>query len=76
MFVCVCYAVREAEVREAVRLGALEVEDVSEALGAGAGCGTCREAVQSLIDANAEAATRRLRLELSDSQPALVACRS
>ena len=50
MYVCLCQAVREAEVRDAVASGARDVEALAEALGVCMGCGICREAVEALID--------------------------
>ena len=50
MYVCLCQAVRDAEVRQAVAAGVEDVEQLAEELGVGTGCGTCRELAQSLID--------------------------
>ena len=50
MYVCVCQAVPERELREAVAAGARDLEALSESLGVCTGCGTCREAVEALID--------------------------
>lgn len=50
MYVCLCQAVRESEVRDAVASGARDVEALAEALGVCMGCGVCREAVEALID--------------------------
>lgn len=53
MYVCVCNAITEREVRECVdRLGAASVEELTAHLGLGAGCGRCVEcACQVLQDA-------------------------
>lgn len=55
MYVCVCQAVREAEVRQAVAAGARDVEALAEALGVCTGCGSCRGLVEALIDEDAPA---------------------
>lgn len=60
MYVCVCQAVREAEVRQAVAAGARDVETLAEALGVCTGCGTCRELVEALIDEDGRAADPEL----------------
>ena len=60
MYVCLCQAVREAEVRQAVAAGARDVETLAEALGVCTGCGTCRELVEALIDEDARAADPEL----------------
>ncbi|GGJ85279.1 hypothetical protein GCM10010123_13720 [Pilimelia anulata] len=51
MFVCICERVRECEVRAAIRAGARTEACVGEACGAGTGCGTCRDRIADLIDA-------------------------
>ena len=43
MYVCLCQAVRDAEVRQAVASGVEDVEQLAEELGVGTGCGSCRE---------------------------------
>ena len=60
MYVCVCQAVREAEVRQAVAAGARDVETLAEALGVCTGCGTCRGLVEALIDEDARATDTEL----------------
>ena len=54
VYVCVCQAVREAEVRRAVAAGVDDVEQLGEQLGVGLSCGTCREVAQALIDERLE----------------------
>jgi bacterioferritin-associated ferredoxin len=51
MYVCVCNAVSDRQVRAAVAGGARSLEDLSLALGVGAGCGCCRDAAQEYIQA-------------------------
>ena len=50
MYVCLCQAVKDADVRQAVAAGAEDVEQLADELGVGTGCGTCREFAQALID--------------------------
>jgi bacterioferritin-associated ferredoxin len=57
MFVCVCARVRESEVRTVIRCGARSEESVSDACGAGTGCGTCLERICDLIDEESAADT-------------------
>ncbi len=57
MYVCMCQAVKDAEVRQAVAAGASDVEQLADALGVGTGCGCCREFAQSLIEEYAEEPT-------------------
>ena len=54
MYVCLCQAVKEADVRQAVASGVDDVEQLAEHLGVGTGCGSCRDFAQALIDDCAE----------------------
>lgn len=49
MIICVCKAVGERAVREAIRSGARSVADLAEATGASTDCGTCAEHLFGLI---------------------------
>lgn len=60
MFVCICYHVREREVRSIIRDGAHTEEAVGDACGAGTGCGSCLERICDLIEE--ETADTRLPL--------------
>ena len=50
MYVCLCQAVKDSEVRQAVASGVEDVDQLAEALGVGTGCGACRDFAQTLID--------------------------
>lgn len=50
MYVCLCQAVKDSEVRQAVASGVEDVDQLAEALGVGTGCGSCRDFAQTLID--------------------------
>jgi len=49
MYVCICARVRDCELRAAVRAGAMTAEAVSDACGAGTGCGTCLDRIDDVI---------------------------
>ncbi|MBO3737306.1 (2Fe-2S)-binding protein [Actinoplanes flavus] len=49
MYVCICYHVREREVRAVVQDGASTEEEVGDACGAGTGCGSCLDRICELI---------------------------
>jgi bacterioferritin-associated ferredoxin len=52
MYVCVCNAVTDHEIRGAAKLGIATIEDLSATLGVGTCCGRCRDcAKQVLADA-------------------------
>ena len=54
MFVCVCHAVTDSQVREAIEGGASTREEVTRACGAGGDCGTCHGQIEEMIDAPRE----------------------
>lgn len=52
MYICICNAITERQVRECAGAGARSIDELTSALGVGAGCGRCREcAVELLRDA-------------------------
>jgi bacterioferritin-associated ferredoxin len=50
MYVCLCRAVTDAQIREAVDDGAVDVSHLAERCGLGTGCGRCQDTAQQLID--------------------------
>jgi bacterioferritin-associated ferredoxin len=50
MYVCVCRAVTEENVKAAIRAGAKSVEAVTAACCAGDDCGACHETIETMID--------------------------
>jgi len=50
MFVCLCSAITDRQIQEAVDGGIQNVSQLEELWGVGAGCGTCRDFAQQLID--------------------------
>ncbi len=56
MYICLCNAVTEGQVRECVQGGTCSLDELASALGVGAGCGRCREcAAQVIAEARSEA---------------------
>lgn len=52
--ICTCFGISEETVEEFVRSSSpIDVTEVSEAIRAGSGCGSCRMLIQEIIDANA-----------------------
>ena len=49
MYVCICWAVTEAQVRRCIAEGASTVEDVGDRCAAGTGCGSCHERIGALL---------------------------
>ena len=58
MVVCHCNAVSDREIREQVRAGALDANDIAARCAAGARCGGCVEVVESLVAEGARIRTR------------------
>jgi bacterioferritin-associated ferredoxin len=50
MYVCVCNAVTEGQVRECARAGACSLDELALQLGVGAGCGRCRDCAAELLN--------------------------
>lgn len=59
MYVCVCLAVTDTEIVEAIRDGAETVPDVTRACRAGGDCGACRGHIEAMIEEEHRAAGRR-----------------
>jgi len=49
MYICICNAVTDRQIRAAVAGGVSSLGELSMQLGVGAGCGCCREAAQRVI---------------------------
>jgi bacterioferritin-associated ferredoxin len=50
MFVCMCRAVTEAQIRTCIRAGATTLEELSERSRAGTGCGGCLDSVEMILE--------------------------
>jgi bacterioferritin-associated ferredoxin len=62
MFVCVCRAVSEDEVKRAIERGARTVSAVTAACCAGDDCGACHGAIEDLIERGTESPVRGPRV--------------
>jgi len=49
MYICICNAVTDRQIRAAVAAGAASLDEVSMELGVATCCGCCREAAQQVI---------------------------
>ena len=49
MYVCICNAVTERQVRECASRGACSVAELDSNLGIGAGCGRCLECAEEIL---------------------------
>jgi bacterioferritin-associated ferredoxin len=50
MFVCMCRAVTESEIRDCIRGGARTVEEVGKLSEAGTGCGGCQDSIEMILE--------------------------
>ncbi len=50
MYVCICNAISDQQIREAVEQGAADLHAIKAHLGVATGCGTCAEYTQKVID--------------------------
>jgi bacterioferritin-associated ferredoxin len=64
MIICHCRRVCDRTIRAAIEAGAVTEEDVSDACGAGSGCGGCLPAVTEILE---ERAVSRRRLTVVES---------
>lgn len=65
MLVCLCSGVRDREIRDAVREGAANRQQVAQACrGAGQGCGTCLPRIDQLIREETLAAAQERATEV------------
>ena len=50
MYVCICNAVSDSDIRAEIGLGANSIEALSERLQVATGCGCCRDDAQAILD--------------------------
>jgi bacterioferritin-associated ferredoxin len=51
MYVCVCLAVTDTQIRSCIARGAGTVEEVGDSCGAGTGCGSCHDHIDVFLAA-------------------------
>lgn len=49
MYVCICRAVTDRQIRQAVELGASTLGDLKESLGVATGCGKCAPHARAIL---------------------------
>jgi bacterioferritin-associated ferredoxin len=50
MYICICNAITERDVRECVRKGCCSMDELSVELGVGTGCGRCRPTANEILN--------------------------
>jgi bacterioferritin-associated ferredoxin len=53
MYVCICNAVTEGQIKASLDAGAATLEGVARACRAGSDCGACRTAIEEMIEEHA-----------------------
>ena len=56
MYVCICNAVTERQVKEAINAGADSAQALAECLGVSTCCGSCRPTVEAVLSEHVEPA--------------------
>jgi bacterioferritin-associated ferredoxin len=49
LYICICNAITERQVRECARSGTCSVDELAAELGVGSGCGRCLECATDLL---------------------------
>ena len=49
MFICICHAISEMELRELASKGAKTLDDISSCCGAGNDCGSCVRKIEKIL---------------------------
>ena len=49
MYVCVCNAITDSQIREAAQAGAEDLWDLQAALGVASNCGSCKETASEIL---------------------------
>lgn len=63
MYVCLCMAVRDRDILDAVTEGARTLDEVVRLTGAGTVCGVCQPTVEALVESFEPVTSRRERSE-------------
>lgn len=53
MYVCVCNAITDREIRQCADLGACSISELSSCLGVATNCGRCAQTAQQVLDEHA-----------------------
>ena len=49
MYVCICNAITDKQIRKAAKAGATDLRGLQAQLGVASGCGSCKEAVSEIL---------------------------
>ena len=68
MYVCICNAITDSQIREAANAGVKDLSDLQRKLGVASGCGSCKDTAAEILK---ESRQRRRAVEPVVYQPAL-----
>lgn len=71
MYVCVCKAVTESQIKQAIHNGACTRKQLFHCFGVGGDCGKCNRQVKEILD---EEKRQHAIMQQSSNQPILSAC--
>lgn len=54
MYICICEAISDTIISDAIEAGARTVDEVGDRCGAGTVCGNCRQMIETLLEASDE----------------------
>lgn len=69
MFICICNAVTETEVRAAISQGASSREEVTAACQAGGDCGACHHMIEDMVEEHEELISADALVRCRPSEP-------
>lgn len=61
MYICICNAVTEREIRQCAQLGARSLNDLREGLGVASNCGKCKTAAVEILRVERDGSANDLR---------------
>ena len=71
MYVCICNAITDSEIRGAVDLGARSLDDLSSTLGVATCCRRCADCARCVLDDHLASAQRAAPAKPATARPAL-----
>lgn len=70
MYICLCKAITDSQIRKAVGEGACSMRELRQRLGVASQCGRCSQCAQSLLRQTLKATSHDIRLQ--GDQPSLM----
>ena len=74
MYVCVCYAITDGQIRDAVRDGARNLRQLRATMPLGSGCGRCVASARQIVSEQKPLATARPATSARVPAPRSLAC--